>query len=175
MSVIQIVTKFTEGGWGVAVLIPVQIALLKAINVYYRRFAIDVAFRGRRPLLPHKHTVVVALGDMNKASAAALIYATSFGRAVTPVHVDVDPEHTARFQREWDRWDIGYELEILPSPYRCVIRPLVDYVCLLQEQTPDLLVTVVTPTLVPTRWWEHLLHNKTVGEFVAVPVAEPRH
>ena len=218
VSVIQIVTKFTEGGWVVAVLIPVQIALLKAINVHYRRFAIDVAFRGRSPLLPHKHTVVVALGDMNKASAAALIYATSFGRAVTPVHVDVDPEHTARFQREWDRWDIGYELEILPSPYRSVIRPLVDYVCLLQEQTPDLLVTVVTPTLVPTRWWEHLLHNKTAllirsaflfrpnvvvvtvpylvghryegvrqgprwtaeataltGEFVAVPVAEPRH
>lgn len=161
VTVIQVVTKFTEGGWIVAALIPALIVALKAINVHYRRFAIDVAFRGRSPILPHAHTVVVAMASVNKASASALMYAASFERDIRPVHVEVDPENTPRLLHEWDRWDIGYELEILPSPYRSIVRPLVDYVAKLQAETPGLLVTVVTPEVVPRRWWEHLLHNKT--------------
>ncbi len=161
VSVIQIVTKFTEGGWVVAVLIPALYVTLKAINTHYRRFAIDVAFRGRSPIMPHAHTVVVAMSSVNKAAAAALVYATSFARDVRPVHVEVDPENTSRILHDWDRWDIGYELEILPSPFRSIIRPLVDYVTRLQVETPGLLVTVVTPEVVPHHWWEHLLHNKT--------------
>jgi hypothetical protein len=53
------------------------------------------------------------------------------------------------------------ELELVPSPYRSVLRPLVDYVTALQAESPGTLVTVVTPELVPRHWWEHLLHNKT--------------
>jgi hypothetical protein len=64
-------------------------------------------------------------------------------------------------EREWDRWDIGYELEIVPSPFRSVVKPIVDYVLQLQEETPGALVTVVTPELVPRHWWEYLLHNRT--------------
>ncbi|MBI3790600.1 MAG: APC family permease [Gemmatimonadetes bacterium] len=161
VSVIQVVTKFTEGGWIVALLIPALIVLLKSINTHYRRFAIDVAFRGRSPIMPHAHTVVVAMASVNKAAASALMYATSFERDIHPVHVEVDPENTDRLLAEWDRWDIGYELEILPSPYRSIVRPLVDYVSKLQAETPGLLVTVVTPEVVPRHWWEHLLHNKT--------------
>lgn len=161
VSVIQIVTKFTEGGWIVAVLIPVQYFALKAINTHYRRFKIDVAFRGRSPIMPHAHTVIVAMSSVNKAAAAALVYATSFARDVRPVHVEVDPENTPRLLDDWDRWDIGYELDILPSPYRSIIRPLVEYVTSLQAETPGLLVTVVTPEVVPLHLWEHLLHNKT--------------
>ena len=120
-----------------------------------------MAFRGRSPILSHAHTVVVPVSDVNKAAAAALIYATSLSRNVRPVHVQVEPAKTPEVEREWDRWDIGYELEILRSPFRSVVRPLLDYVTRLQEETPGALVTLVTPELVPRRWWEHLLHNKT--------------
>ena len=34
------------------------------------RFAIDIAFRGRSPILPHAHTVVVPVSAVNKATAA---------------------------------------------------------------------------------------------------------
>jgi len=120
-----------------------------------------VAFRGRSPLLPHEHTVVVPVSSVNKAGAAALVYATTLSRNVRAVHIEVDPKQTPKIEREWDRWDIGYELEILRSPYRSIVRPLVDYVTRLQAETPGALVTVVTPELVPRHWWEHLLHNKT--------------
>jgi len=161
VSVIQIVTKFTEGAWIVALIIPLFIVILQSIQTHYRRFAIDIAFRGRSPILPHEHTVVVPIGAVNKATAAALVYATSLSRNVRAIHIEVDPKDTPKVEREWDRWDIGYELEILPSPYRSIVRPLVDYVTHLQDESPGALVTVVTPELVPRHWWEYLLHNKT--------------
>lgn len=161
VSIIQVATKFTEGGWIVVLLIPLIIAVLQAIHVHYRRFRVAVAFRGRSPLQAHSHAIVVPLNEVNKASAAALVYATSLSSDVRVVHIEVDPSRTEALQREWDRWDIGYELEVVPSPFRSVLRPLVKYVAGIQEHDPGALVTVVTPELVPRHWWEHLLHNKT--------------
>ena len=161
VTIIQVVTKFTEGGWIVVVLIPLFIVVLQSIHIHYRRFAIDVAFRGRSPILPHEHTVVVPVSSVDKATSAALVYATTLSRNVHVVHVEVDPTQTPKVEREWDRWDIGFELEILPSPYRSIVGPLVDYVTMIQQEHPGALVTIVTPELVPRHWWEHLLHNKT--------------
>jgi hypothetical protein len=64
-------------------------------------------------------------------------------------------------REQWDAWDIGVDLVVLPSPYRSVLRPLVDYVDGLRRSGTTDLVTVVLPEIVPRRWWEHLLHNKT--------------
>ncbi len=161
VSVIQIVTKFTEGAWIVALIIPLFIVILQSIQTHYRRFAIDIAFRGRSPILPHAHTVVVPISAVNKATAAALVYATTLSRNVRAIHIEVDAKATPKLEREWDRWDIGYELETLASPYRSIVAPLVEYVRTIQAETPGALVTVVTPELVPRHWWEYLLHNKT--------------
>jgi len=62
---------------------------------------------------------------------------------------------------EWEAWDIGVPLEVVPSPYRSILKPLVEYVENLRMVSPGELVTVVVPEIVPRRWWEHLLHNKT--------------
>lgn len=161
VSIIQIVTKFTAGGWVVAVLIPLLILMLRGINSHYRRFAAKVAFEGRSPLMAHEHIVVVPVSGVNKATAAALMYATSISRAPRVVHVEVNPADTPKMEAEWDRWDIGLELEVLPSPYRSVVRPIVEYVARIRAESPDALVSVVTPEIVPKHWWEYLLHNKT--------------
>ena len=161
VAIVQVVTKFTEGGWIVVLLIPLLILMLQSIHTHYRRFAIEVAFRGRSPLLAQAHTIVVPMSSVNKAAAAALVYATTLSKNVRVVYVEVDPRQTPKVEHEWDRWDIGFELEILKSPYRSIVRPLVDFVTSIQDQQPGALVTVVTPELVPRRWWEHLLHNKT--------------
>jgi hypothetical protein len=73
----------------------------------------------------------------------------------------VDKRDTVRMQAEWEEWDIGVPLEVVPSPYRSILRPLVEFVDNLRMVTPGELVTIVVPEIVPKRWWEHLLHNKT--------------
>jgi len=111
--------------------------------------------------LPLHHTVVVPVNSITKAAAGALVYATTISDEVIALYVEVDPRNTADMRREWDEWDIGVPLEILPSPYRSILRPLVEYVENLRMVSPGELVTIVVPEIVPKRWWEHLLHNKT--------------
>ena len=50
---------------------------------------------------------------------------------------------------------------ILPSPYRSLIRPLLDYIDAVDVAVSNTLLTVVLPEFVPARWWQHLLHNQT--------------
>ena len=161
VSVIQVVTKFMAGGWVVVLLIPAIIWVLNAIHRHYTSFAEEIRFTGQSPIMPLHHTVVVPVNGITKATAGALVYATTISADVRAVYVEVDERDTPRMQREWDDWDIDVELVIVPSPYRSVLRPLVDYVDGLRRTGPGELVSVVVPEIVPHRWWEHLLHNKT--------------
>ncbi len=161
VSIIQLVTKFTSGGWVIAVIIPVIILLLRKIHRHYEEFAAEIKFTGQSPIHPLHHTVIVPVNSITKATSGALVYATTISDEVVAVYVEVDPRDTARIQSEWEAWDIGVPLEVVKSPYRSILKPLVEYVENLRMVTPGELVTIVVPEIVPKRWWEHLLHNKT--------------
>ena len=161
VSIIQVVTKFIEGAWIVVLIIPLIILLLRKIHRHYTQFAAEVEFRGQSPIAPMHHTVVVPVNGITKATAGALVYATAISDEVVAVYVEVDQRATPKMKSDWEEWDIGVPLVVIPSPYRSVLRPLVDYVDTLRLVMPGELVTVVVPEIVPKRWWEHLLHNKT--------------
>ena len=161
VSIIQIVTKFTAGGWIIAVIIPLIILTLRKIHAHYTEFAEEIRFLGQSPITPLHHTVIVPVSGITKATAGALVYATTISDEVIAVYIEVDSRNTARMQAEWEAWDIGVPLEVVPSPFRSILRPLVDFVENLRMVTPGELVTIVVPEIVPKRWWEHLLHNKT--------------
>jgi hypothetical protein len=161
VAVIQVATKFTHGAWVVVLIIPLIIWLLAAIHRHYETFAREVAFTGQAPLMFLHHTVVVPVGAITKATAAALVYATAISEDVRAVYVEVDPGATPRLREQWSDWDVGVDLVVLASPYRSVLRPLVEYVSELQGRGATDLVTVVTPEVVPHHWGEYLLHNRT--------------
>ena len=161
VTVIQVVTKFTHGAWIVVIIIPLIILLLQTIHRHYETFTQEIRFEGQSPILPLHHTVVVPVNSITKAAAGALVYATTISDEVIALYVEVDPRNTADMRRQWEEWDIGVPLEILPSPYRSILRPLVEYVENLRMLSPGELVTIVVPEIVPKKWWEHLLHNKT--------------
>jgi hypothetical protein len=149
------------GGWIIALIIPILCVLLWAIHRHYTAFGEDIRFTGQSPIMPLHHTVIVPVNGVTKATSAALVYATTISDEVVAVYVEVDPRDTARIEAEWEAWDIGVPLVVVLSPYRSILRPLVDYVESLRMVTPGELVTIVVPEIVPKRWWEHLLHNKT--------------
>jgi hypothetical protein len=161
VAVVQVATKFLHGAWIVVLLIPLIILLLRAIHRHYARFYEEIRFTGQSPIVPLHHTVVVPVNGITKASAGALVYATTISDDVRAVYVEVEPGTTERMRAEWEQWDNGVPLVVLKSPYRSVLRPLVRYVDRLRMTTPGELVSVVVPEIVPHRWWEHLLHNKT--------------
>jgi amino acid transporter len=161
VAVVQVATKFTSGAWIVVLIIPLIIVLLRRIHQHYMHFQQEVAYRGQAPLMFLHHTVVVPVNDITKPTAGALVYATTICEDVRAVYVEVEPEKTAALRVRWDEWDIGVELTAIPSPFRSILRPLVDYVDELSAHGEADLVTVVVPEIVPRSWWGHLLHNKT--------------
>jgi amino acid transporter len=161
VSILQVATKFIEGAWIVVLIIPLIIVLLRKIHRHYVQFAAEIEFKGQSPIVPLHHTVIVPVNGITKATAAALMYATAISDEVVAVYIEVDQRVTEKMNSDWDDWDIGVPLVIVPSPYRSVLRPLVEYVENLRMVMPGELVTVVVPEIVPKKWWEHLLHNKT--------------
>ena len=161
VAIVQVTTKFTHGAWIVVLIIPLIVWLLLTIHRHYVRFADEIRFTGQSPITPLHHTVIVPVSGINKAVAGALVYATTISDEVEAVYVENEIQATHQLEEEWDAWDIGVPLVVLASPYRSVLRPLVDHVENLRMLSPGELVTVVVPEVVPKRWWEHLLHNKT--------------
>lgn len=161
VSLVQIVTKFTEGGWIISVIIPVIIYALWRIHRHYEQFAREVAYAGQSPLMFLHHTVVVPVNGITKPAAGALVYATTISEDVRAVYVEVEPETTAALERAWHEWDIGVDLHVVHSPFRSIVRPLVEYVDGIIDEGQTDLVTIVVPEIVPRSWLGHLLHNKT--------------
>jgi amino acid transporter len=161
VSIVQVWTKFLHGAWVVVLIIPLLILLLRSIRQHYLHFSEEIKFDGVAPIVPLHHTVIVPCAGITKAVAGALVYATTISDDVQAVAVDVESSTTEQLKRDWEAWDVGVDLVILASPYRSVLRPLVDYVESLRKEELGELVTVVVPEIVPQLWWQHLLHNKT--------------
>jgi len=161
VSILQVATKFVEGAWIVVLIIPLIILLLRKIHRHYSQFASEIEFKGQSPMIPMHHTVIVPVNGITKATAGALVYASAISDEVVAAYIEVDQRITEKLKADWEEWDIGIPLVVIPSPYRSVLRPLVEYVESLRMVMPGELVTVVVPEIVPKKWWEHLLHNKT--------------
>jgi hypothetical protein len=52
------------------------------------------------------------------------------------------------------------KLEILESPYRDLVAPLVQLLEKLKTQYPTRMITVIVPQLVESHWYHWLLHNQ---------------
>src|SRR5919108_99568 len=108
--------KASTRPWIVVLIIPLFVWLLRAIHRHYARFAAEVKYTGQAPIMFLHHTVVVPVNGITKATAGALVYATAISEDVRAVFVEVDPAATTHLRREWNAWDIGIDLLVLPSP-----------------------------------------------------------
>ena len=89
-------------------------------------------------------------------------YARSISKDVTAVYIELEPDAGERIREKWVQWYPDVPLEILTSPYRSLVGPLLDFLDRTDEEHNDgQLATVVLPEFVPARWWQSLLHNQT--------------
>lgn len=154
-------TKFLHGAWIVVALIPLIIVWFRTVQGHYRAVAEQIALeRDHRPPVPRKNIVLVPISGVNRAVIRAVDYARSRPGDIRAVLVDVDKEETARIEIQWAQWGCGVPLVVLPSPYRSVLRSLLDYIEEVLEKDPQSWVTVVLPEILPARWWQNILHNQ---------------
>jgi amino acid transporter len=158
--VIVTMTKAVEGAWIIIVLIPVLVAVFKATRRHYAHVASQLSLKGWRGEGRRHSTVLVPIGGVHRAVLQATAYARSLSEDVRALFVDTDPAATERVRQDWQQWGNGTTLVVLPSPYRSLMEPLLEYIDQLQTAHPDDYVTVILPEFVPRRWWQHLLHNQ---------------
>ena len=114
------------------------------------------------PKAVRRHTAVVLISGVHRGVIPALQYGLSLAPDnVTAVYVDMDAETTAKLQEKWKQWGSGVPLVVLSSPYRSLVRPLMQYIDELDKHYEDDVLTVILPEFIPSKWWQHLLHNQT--------------
>jgi amino acid transporter len=158
-----VVTKFTEGAWIVLLLLPMLVAVFRAIHRHYRTLD-QVLSLAAEPSLPRyqRHAVILPISGIHRATRAALSYALMLSDDVTAVHVALDPAEATRVREQWHQWGEGVRLVILDSPYRQLLEPLLAYFQeIVAQRQPRELITVVVPQFVPRSWWHNLLHTQT--------------
>jgi len=154
------VTKFAEGAWIILVLIPLLVLWFRSVHKHYARVGEQLSLRDFTEEARRHNTVLVPISGVHRAVVQALQYAKILSPDVRAVFVDVDPNATANVRREWERWGQEIPLVVLPSPYRSLMEPLLEYIEQVDAERPDDFITIVLPEFVPARWWHHLLHNQ---------------
>jgi amino acid transporter len=168
--VVVLVAKFLDGAWITLLFIPATIVLFRAVRRHYHNVA--VASRCTIPVhLKAANTepiVVVPIDRWSAITKQGLEFASKLSKEIIGVHIEPG-EHSTLLLEDWERYvqppfvKAGLEpptLQILPSPYRFIVAPIVQFVLDLAEKYPDRHILVVIPEFVEDRWYEVLLHNQ---------------
>jgi amino acid transporter len=163
VSVIAI-TKFIHGAWVVILLIPFLVIIFEQIHAHYTATARKLAYasvHGPHRAKAFRHTAIVPISGIHPGVLDAISYALSISSDVRACTVDSGTEISKNMRNEWERVAPGVPLVILPSPYRSVIRPILDYVDKVEHEMQGDMVTVIIPEFVTSRWYHKFLHNQT--------------
>jgi amino acid transporter len=165
---VVLVTKFTEGAWITVILIPALILTMRGVKMHYRRVERQTrsdAPANTKDLCPP--LVVIPISHWSALAEKALRFAWTLSPDVRFVHIECG-EPTGGLRRRYSQLveaparEAGLpvpELVLLQSPFRFVVRPIVDYTLNLERENPDRPVAVLIPQLVESRWYYFLLHN----------------
>ncbi len=159
IAVIVVVSKFTEGAWIPAVLIPIMVLAFRAIGRHYARGRKAVAVQPGYWPQRETHTMVVLVGGVNKGVLHAVQYAKSLNPdRLLAVTVASDDEERQRVEQQWNDYGVPIELHTVYSPYRELSAPIMQFIDELDERHGDDIITVVIPEFV-TSWSTQWLHN----------------
>jgi amino acid transporter len=160
--VIVLLTKFLAGAWIAILAMCVFFALMKGIRRHYDNVSRELAVDEEDRFLPTKVHAVVLVSKLHKPTLRALAYAKATRpNVLEAVSVSSDDASTKALVQEWDDRNLGVPLKVLYSPYREIVRPIVEYATQIRKANPRGVVAVYIPEYVVGRWWEQLLHNQT--------------
>ena len=175
--VVVLLAKFTEGAWITALLVAVMIVFMNMVKRHYVRVDREVYLD--RPIQPaqlQEPIVVVPIDRWSRITGKALSFALSMSNDIRCLHVQVADEPD-EICKDFDRFIADPlkaagkcvpKIEILQSPYRYVLQPMVDYILKAEKESEPRKVCVLVPELVVRHWWDNLLHNRRANLLKAI-------
>jgi hypothetical protein len=165
VAVVIAATKFEHGAWMVILLIPILVMVVRGIHMHYQSVADQLV----RPIpdapiaTAPEPMLIVPVPGLDRAVEHTISIAQAMTSKLVAIHVSVaeNPEEGLQLQERWKQAVPGVPLVVLDSPYRSLIGPLLAYIDALRERDRETPVVVVLSEFVPTRFWEHFLHNQS--------------
>jgi hypothetical protein len=165
---VVLVAKFTEGAWITVILIPAMIGLMRGVKRHYKR--VEQETRAISCVSTHdlsQPIVLLPVEHWSVVSEKALRFAWAMSQEIQILHIECGQETESLCQQWTDLVETPArnaglpvpELVLLKSPYRFVVKPIVDYALRLERANPGRHVAVLVPELVEKRWYYVLLHN----------------
>ena len=168
--VIVLFAKFLQGAWITLLFIPLTIVVFVLVRRHYHsvrvlttcKVPVDVAGLTRPPI------AVLVIDRWSNITRQGIEFASRLSPEVIALHVELT-EYSEVLQENWKHYveqpfrAAGKEppqLHALPSPYRFVIVPIVQFILDLSKKYPARNIIVVIPELVEDKWYEYFLHNQ---------------
>jgi amino acid transporter len=183
-TVIELGSKFTQGAWLVAVVIPLLVLLFASVRRTYARIGAQLRI-GQVPGPPVRQAslVVVPVAGMSRLTAEGISAALSLGDdviAVTVVFTDTDggtgtdsgtgtdggtgtgggQPPDASFRDEWKAWRPEVPLITLRSAHRSIAKPIVAYLRTVEAEDKYHRLVVLIPEVQPARPWQWIMYNQ---------------
>lgn len=157
-------SKFLEGAWVTILLMAVIMAIFYRIRSHYREVGKQLSLHGippnLKPIQPSR--VVIPISGVHRGIVPAVDFARSISANVNAVYVEMDEDTTKEVMERWKRLWPDIPLKVVPSPYRSIIQPLLDFLDEMDTQSNDgQLACVVLPEFIPAKGWQSILHNQT--------------
>ncbi len=158
-------SKFLQGAWISVLLIPLIVSVLLRIRHHYQHVSHQLSMKGwppsLRPMPPQR--VVIPISGVHRGIVDAVNFARSMTDSITAVYIDMEPDGDCDgIRKEWSDWWPDIPLVIVPSPYRSIVGPLLDYLDETDRDHNDgQSAVLVLPEFIPAKWWQGFLHNQT--------------
>jgi amino acid transporter len=162
--IIIAVSKFLHGAWITIIFVMILVFVFRQISEHYQKVASQLSLDGLPPSLQPSPLprVVVPISGVHRGVIDAINFASSISKDVTAAFIELEPGSGKLIREKWLEWWPDVTLEVVPSPYRSIIGPLMDFLDETDRQHADgRLAVVVLPEFIPVKWWQVLLHNQT--------------
>jgi hypothetical protein len=167
-TLVVLVAKFVDGAWVTVLLIPALILMMRTVQRHFSQVAQEV--RVCAPV----HTgnlsepiVLLPIDGWSLVAEKALRYAWTLSHEIQVIHVAYG-DATDELRQQWGTLVEAParaanlpmpDLVLLESPYRYIVKPIVEYAIFVQATHADRNITILVPELAESHWYHYLLHN----------------
>jgi amino acid transporter len=158
------VTKFIDGAWITFILIACLVFVFYKIRNHYEEIARELTLQGVPPSLKSHSSlrIVVPISGIHRGVIEAIQYAKTISNNIVAVNIEIEPNTGQHMLKKWQGWFPDIPLEIVPSPYRSIIGPFLNFLDDTDAKHHDgQLSTVLIPEFITAKWWQSFLHNQT--------------
>ena len=158
VTLVILVTKFAEGAWIVTILLAILFFALSGVRKRY-----ESIWRQLQPSpiegASRKQLVLLLVPRVHKGVQQALEYALGCHGECRAMHVTLDEATVPKIREDWERFGRDVPMVVLGSPFRSLIKPILEYVDEARLEDPERTITVIVAEAVPRKFVHKLLQE----------------